>query len=104
VCSSDLVQARRGLQGRTSAIQHKVRVAGSGTVGNNRHRLVGRVGGVILDFHIQNGGQATQPLGANAQLVHLLKQLQTQFFSTIGGTTGLQIVNIDRVQQSFFRQ
>ena len=96
-------QARRGLQGRAGAVQGKVGMPGGGTVRNDSDRLVGRVGRVVLHLHIQNGGQATEALGANTEIVDLVEQLQAQLFSAIGGTTLFQIVNIDRIEQGFLR-
>ena len=41
------------------------------------------MGWIIHDLHIQNCGQTAETLGADAQLVDLLKQLQPQLFDLV---------------------
>src|SRR5690606_5270894 len=86
------------------AIQSKVRVSSRRAVRNNRNRFVCCVSRVIFYLHIQHSRQATQALSTNAKIVNLVEQLEAQFFSAIGGTTCLQIVDIDWVQQGFLCQ
>ncbi len=84
---------------RAGAVEDKVGVAGGGAVGDDRHRLVGRVGGVIRHLHVQHRGQAAQALGADAQGVDLLEQLQAQFLGTGLRAPRLQLVDVDGVHQ-----
>ncbi len=64
--------------------------------------------GVHVDLHIQHGGQATQALGAYAQRIDLLEQLQAQLFHLIElGTAGcllLQLVHVEVFHQAFLGQ
>ena len=62
------------------------------------------MGRVVFDLHIQNRGQAAEPLGTNTQLIHLVKQFQTQLLGTVGGATGLQVMDINRIQQRLLGQ
>ena len=94
-------QARRRLQGRSGTIQGEMRVASRSTVRDDGHRLIGSVRWVILDLNVQNGGQATQPLGTDTQIIHLVEQLKTQFLGSVRGTARFQVVDIDRIQQGF---
>ncbi len=41
------------------------------------------MGRVIHDLDVEHGGQATQALGADAQLVDLVEQLQADFFQAV---------------------
>ena len=45
-----------------------------------RHRLGRRVRRVIVDLHVEHGGQAAQPLRADAERVDLVVELDAQFF------------------------
>src|SRR5690606_27154303 len=46
-------------------------------------------------------GQAAQALGADAQLVDLVEQLQAQFLDAVLRATGLQLVDVDGLHQHF---
>ncbi len=59
------------------------------------------MGGVIHYFYVQHGGQAAQALGANTEGIHFFEQLQTQLLRAGLGTTGLQLMDVDRVHQGF---
>jgi hypothetical protein len=61
----------------------------------------GGVGRVVHDLHVEHGGQAAQALGADAQLVDLLEQLQAHFFDAVLRATGLQFVDVDGFHQHF---
>ena len=41
---------------RAGAVEHEVRVARGGAVGNHRDRKIGGVGGIVLHLHVENGG------------------------------------------------
>ncbi len=53
-------------------------VPGGRAVGDDRDGLVGRMGRIVFDLHVQNGGQPAKPLGPDAERVHLFVQLQTK--------------------------
>ena len=57
---------------------------------------------IILDFNIHNGGKAAETLSSNTQLVHLLHNLQTQFFQTVGRSSLTQFVDIDWIHKRLF--
>ncbi len=59
------------------------------------------MGRVIHDLHIEHGGQAAEALSADAQLVDLLEQLQTQLFDAVLRTTGFQFMDVDGFHQHF---
>ncbi|MNE37384.1 hypothetical protein D3C80_1312330 [compost metagenome] len=59
------------------------------------------MGRVVHDLHVEHGGQATEALGADAQLVDLLEQLQAHFFNAVLWATGLQFVDVDGFHQHF---
>ena len=77
---------------------------GGAAVGNDGHRLVGGVGGVLLHLHVEHGGQAAQALGADAERIDLVEQLQAQRLAAIGRTAGLQIMDVDGFHQRFLGQ
>lgn len=54
------------------------------------------MGRVVHDLHVEHGGQTAQALGADAQLVDLLEQLQAQLLDTVLRAAGLQFVDVDR--------
>ncbi len=76
-------QRRRIEHHRAGAVEHEVRVAGGGAVGDHRHRQVGGVGRVVLDLDVEHGGQAAQALRADAQRVDLVEQLEAQFLGAV---------------------
>ena len=102
------VQRRRFQIGGTGAVEHKVRVAGGGAVGDHGHGLADRVRGVHLDFDVEHGGQATQALRANAQGVDLVVEIQAQLFNLVEllALAGFfeQLVHVQVVHQAFFGQ
>ncbi|MCY1172188.1 hypothetical protein D9M73_123190 [compost metagenome] len=95
------VQRRRFQLCRAGAVEHEVGVTGGGAVGDHAHRQGRGVGRVVHDLDVEHGGQATQALGADAQLVDLLEQLQAHFFNAVLWATGLQLVNVDGFHQHF---
>ncbi len=97
---------RRGLQVHgAGAVEHEVRMARGGAVGDHGHGLGGRVRGVHLDLDVQHGGEAAQALRADAQGVDLVEQLQAQFLHLVellaARGLGLQLVHVQVVHQAF---
>ena len=90
---------------RARAVHDEVGVARGRAIGDHRHRLAGGVGGIQLDLDVQHRGQAAQALGANAQGVDLVMQLQAQLFHLgqllAASGLGLQLVHVDVVHQTF---
>ncbi len=97
-------QRRRVEHHRATAIQGEVRMAGGRAVRDHRHRQIGGVGREVLDLDVQHGGQAAQALRTDAQRVDLVEQLQAQLFGAVGGATGLELVDVDRLHQRFLGQ
>ena len=62
------------------------------------------MGGVIEYLHVQHGGQPAQTLRADAQRVHLVVNLDAQFFQTVARAAHFQLRHINRQHQRFFRQ
>ena len=96
-----VIQVRRLKLRRAAAIQGEAQMAGGRAVGDHRHRLVGRVGGVFPHLQIQHRGQPPQALGADAQGIDLLEQFQTQLLRPIGWPPGLQIMDVDGFHHGF---
>ena len=57
-----------------------VEVAGGGAVGDHGDGEVGGVGGVVEDLDVEDGGEAAEALGADAELVDLVVELDAEFF------------------------
>ncbi len=79
-------------------------MAGSGAIGDHRNRQAGRVGRIVADLHVEHRAQPAEALGTDAELVHLLEQLQPQFLDTTAGSAFHQLVDIDRIEQRFLGQ
>ena len=67
-------------------------------------RLRGRMRRIIQYLHIQHGGQTAQALRTDTQRVHLVIQLDTQFFDTVLRATRLEFGHIDRLHQRLLRK
>ena len=102
------VEARRIEVHRAGAVHHEVRVARGRAVGNHRHRLAGGVAREHLDLDVQHRGQAAEALGADAQRIHLLEQLQPQLLDLrqllAARGLGLQLVHVEVFHQRFLGQ
>ncbi|RMN01822.1 hypothetical protein ALQ67_103941 [Pseudomonas savastanoi pv. glycinea] len=95
------VQRRRFQRCRAAAVEHEVRVAGGRAVGDHAHRQRSGVGRVVHDLDVEHGGQTTQALSADAQLVDLFEQLQTHLFDAALRAAGRQLMNVDGLHQHF---
>ncbi|MDZ7810178.1 MAG: hypothetical protein U5L11_08515 [Arhodomonas sp.] len=73
----------------------------AGAVGDHGHGLGGGVGGIVQDLHVQHGGQTAQTLGADAQGVDLLVEFQAQFLGAVGGSAGLQLLDVHGGHERF---
>ena len=71
---------------RAGAVEHDVRVARGGAVGNHGDGQIGGVGRRVEDLDVEHGGQAAQALRADAEAVHLVVELDAQLFG--GGFAG----------------
>ena len=47
------------------------------------------MGGVVPDLDIQDRCQSPESLGADPEFIHLVVNLQSQFFRAVGGAFGL---------------
>jgi len=83
-------------------------VPGGGAVGDQGHRQRSGVGRVVEDFYVQHRGQPAQPLGADAQRVDLLVQLQPQRLEAREGRAGAlarhQLVHVHRGHERLLGQ
>ena len=59
-------------------------MAGGGAVRNHGYGQVRGVGGVVHDLDVEDGGEAAQPLGADAELVHLFVEFDAEGSSMKG--------------------
>ena len=62
------------------------------------------MGRILLDLQIQDGGQAPEPLGAYAEGVDLLEQLQAQLLDRVRRPARLELVNVDVLHQGLLGQ
>jgi hypothetical protein len=61
------------------------------------------VRGVRGDLDVEPGGQAAQALGADAERVELVAQLDAQFLELVLRAAGLQLVQVDVLHQRNLR-
>ena len=66
--------------GGAAAVEHKVGVAGGGAVGDHGDGQVGGVGGEVEDLDVEHGGEAAESLGADAEGVDLIVELDAELF------------------------
>ena len=99
-----ILQLRRLQPGRATAVQREVGMARGRAVRDHRNRLVGGVGGIVPHLHVEHRGQAAQALGADAQAVDLFVQFEAQFLSAVRCAAGLQVLDVDRLQQGLLGQ
>ena len=57
-----------------------MQVAGGGAVGDHGDGQVGGVGGEVHDLDVEDGGEAAEALGADAELVDLVVELDAERF------------------------
>ena len=89
---------------RPRAIEHDVRVARGGAVGNHGHGQVGGVARRVQHLHVEHGGQAAQSLRADAQPVHFVIELDAELFRRGLGAARDEFLNVDGVHQRLFGQ
>ena len=77
---------RHELRG-AAAVEREMHVPRGGAVRDHGHGLGRRVRGVFEDLHIEHGGQAAQPLRADAERIHLFVELDAQLFGLVRRTT-----------------
>ena len=63
-----------------AAVEVDVEVAGGGAVGDHGDGEVGGVGGEVEDLDVEDGGEAAEALGSDAELVDLVVELDAEFF------------------------
>ncbi len=74
------VERRRGEHDGAAAVEVEVEVAGGGAVGDHGDGEVGGVGGVVDDLDVEDGGEAAEALGSDAELVDFVVELDAEFF------------------------
>ncbi len=50
---------------------------------------------ILSDFDIQNRGNSAQSLSSDAEAIHLLMDLEAQFFGVVLRSAFNQLVNVD---------
>ena len=94
-----LIHIGRRLQVGPFTGQGEMRMPRGRAVGDHRHRQRRRMGGIVLDLHVQYRCQPSQALRANASAIRCIHDLKAQFFNTILWSTGAELVNIYRGHQ-----
>ena len=77
------VERRRVERDGAAAVEVEVGVAGGGAVGDHGDGEVGGVGGVVEDLDVEDGGEAAEALGSDAELVDLVVELDAEFFDLV---------------------
>ncbi len=94
--------------GGARAIQVEMDVARGGAIRNQGDRQVGGMRRVIQNFHVEHGGEATQPLRANAQRIDFFVNFQPQGFNArelrATGGAGFQFMDIAWRHDGFLGQ
>ena len=73
-------ERRRGDRDGAAAVEVDVEMAGGGAVGDHGDGEVGGVGGEVLDLDVEDGGEAAEALGSDAELVDFGVELDAEFF------------------------
>ena len=81
------------------AVEVDVGVAGGGAVGDHGDGEVGGVGGVVEDLDVEDGGEAAEALGADAEAVDLVVELDAEFFDVGFGAAGDEVLHVDGVHE-----
>ncbi len=92
---------RGGQLGRARAIEHEVRMAGRGAIGDHCNRQIGSVGGVIPDLDVHDCGQPAQTLCADAECIDLVVDLQSQLLGPVLGAACDQVLDVHGLHQGF---
>ena len=82
----------------------EVGVAGGGAVGDHRDGQVGGVGGVVENLDVEDGGEAAEPLGSDAELVDLVVELDAQLFDLVLRAAGDELLHVDGVHEGLLGQ
>ena len=77
-------------------------VAGGGAVGDHGDGEVGGVGGVVEDLDVEDGGEAAEALGSDAELVDLVVELDAEFFDFVLRAAGVELLHVDGVHEGLF--
>ena len=79
-------------------------VTGGCAVGDHSDRQGSCVGRIGAHLDVEHRGQAAQALGADAEIIDSIIQLEAQLFSRVVGAALNQFLDIDRVEQGFLGQ
>ena len=82
-------------------VEHEMRVARGGAVGDHRDGLVRGVRGVVADLDVEHRGQAAQALCADAERIDLRVKFDAQFFQFGFRPAREQLVHVERLHQHF---
>ena len=81
-----VTERRRLERNRARAVEYEVRVTSRGAVGDHRNRQIGGVRRIVLHLYVEHRGESAEALGANAEGVDLVIELQAQLFGAVLGS------------------
>ena len=73
-------------------------------IGDHAHRLARCVGRVIEYLDVEHGGESAQALGADAQRVCRVIDLDTKLLEPVFGSALLELMHVDGLHQRFLRE
>ena len=82
-----------------AAVEVEVRVASGGAVGDHGDGEVGGVGGVVEDLDVEDGGEAAEALGSDAEVVDLVVEFDAEFFDVGLGAALDELLHVDGVHE-----
>ncbi len=95
---------RRFEEGRAAAVERHMRVARRGAVRDHRDGLRRGVRRPVVDFHVEHGREAAEPLRADAERIDLFIKLDAQLLGRIARPACEQLGHVDRVHQRLLRE
>ena len=76
-----------------------MRMARGGAVGDHGDGQIGGVCGSVEHLDVEDGGEAAESLGADAEAVDLVVKLDAEFFSSGLRAAGDEVLNVDGVHE-----
>ena len=102
--SGQQVERGRIERDRPAAVEHEVRVPRRRAVGIIATGFDAACVGNVADLDVEHGRQAAEALGADAERVDLLVELDAQLLELRLRPARQQLVHVDRIHQRFLRE
>ena len=93
------VERRRVEHDGAGAVEVEVGVTGGGAVGDHGDGEVGGVGGVVEDLDVEDGGEAAEALGSDAEVVDFVVEFDAEFFDVGFGSARDEFLHVDGVHE-----